>query len=193
MAINYSCNPEVDFVQAMIPHHQGAVDMCAVLLAGTLRDAFLDALCENITRVQNAEIMWMQGWLQESGHPLGASCSGAKPTSTCADMLPITDLCHDLGGDGFCSCSRLKANCSHSVVHRESGRSFQVDAVCKKTCFKCSSHATSAGTAMELVEVYRSAKGAGALQSTPSATISSQLANIAFILSALALLPSLRC
>merc|ERR1712037_143277 len=62
MAVRYSCDAGLDFVQGMIPHHQGAVDMCAVLLASTGRsgDAFLQALCHNITRLQNSEMAWMR-------------------------------------------------------------------------------------------------------------------------------------
>jgi uncharacterized protein (DUF305 family) len=31
MAIEFTCDPEIDFVRGMIPHHQGAVTMCEIL------------------------------------------------------------------------------------------------------------------------------------------------------------------
>ena len=33
MAIDFTCDPEVDFVRGMIPHHRGAVEMCNIVRA----------------------------------------------------------------------------------------------------------------------------------------------------------------
>ena len=32
MEMEYTGNPDIDFVRGMIPHHIGAVDMCNVLI-----------------------------------------------------------------------------------------------------------------------------------------------------------------
>ena len=79
MRVPYVCDPEIDFINVMIPHHQAAVDMCAILDAAAPDDAYLVSLCENITRNQKAEIRWMQGWLANKGEPLVTTCSG-EPT-----------------------------------------------------------------------------------------------------------------
>ena len=31
MAIEFTCDPEVDFVRGMIPHHDGAIKMCQIV------------------------------------------------------------------------------------------------------------------------------------------------------------------
>jgi len=152
MAVNYSCDAELDFVQGMVPHHQGAVDMCAVLEASASEDAYLAALCQNITRLQNAEMAWMYGWLQKRGEPLGASCTaGAAVVEPCHDMLPISDLCHDLGGDCLCSCSNFVDHCGTEQVAQ--GRKFTVNEVCARSCGQCGTAKTSAEIVAELLQL----------------------------------------
>jgi uncharacterized protein (DUF305 family) len=62
MDISYSGNADVDFAAGMVPHHQGAVDMVAVLHAFG-KDAELKKLGHNIVTWQNAEIGIMKRWL----------------------------------------------------------------------------------------------------------------------------------
>jgi uncharacterized protein (DUF305 family) len=61
-------NADKDFMQGMIPHHEGAVDMAKVQLRyGT--DAELRRLAESIIASQTEEIALMKGWLAGGGKP----------------------------------------------------------------------------------------------------------------------------
>ena len=66
MAIEYSGDPDVDFARAMIPHHQGAIDMAEVLLANG-NDPDLRKLAEEIIAAQQSEIAFLQQWLAAHG------------------------------------------------------------------------------------------------------------------------------
>jgi len=62
MAIEPSGNADLDFIRAMIPHHQGAVEMAqSVLDNGT--DPAVRTLAEQVIAAQQAEIAWMENWL----------------------------------------------------------------------------------------------------------------------------------
>ena len=57
-------DPDVAFVQAMIPHHQGAIDMArAVLEFG--KDDQVKVWANQIISAQQAEIAAMQEWLKQ--------------------------------------------------------------------------------------------------------------------------------
>jgi uncharacterized protein (DUF305 family) len=66
MAIEYSGNPDVDFIRGMIPHHQGAVDMARIVLEHG-SDPEVKKLAEAVIAAQEAEITWMQDWLAKNG------------------------------------------------------------------------------------------------------------------------------
>ena len=66
MMVEYTGNPDVDFLKSMIPHHQGAIDMAKILLQyGT--DPEVKALAEEIIKAQEAEIAAMQAMLAKVG------------------------------------------------------------------------------------------------------------------------------
>lgn len=58
---------DVDFAQAMVPHHVQAVDMSDVLLAKPEVAADVRALATTIKAEQQPEIVQMQGWLEDWG------------------------------------------------------------------------------------------------------------------------------
>ena len=59
---------DVRFLQAMIPHHQQAID-AAKLVTGRTDRAQLVTLADTITTSQAAEIQTMEGWLQRWQQP----------------------------------------------------------------------------------------------------------------------------
>jgi uncharacterized protein (DUF305 family) len=61
-ALNRAKNFDTEFVRQMIPHHESAVIMAQMLLAGNPRPE-LKALAENIISAQQIEINDMKSWL----------------------------------------------------------------------------------------------------------------------------------
>ncbi len=57
-------DPDRDFLQAMIPHHQGAIDMARTELAKG-SDPRVRAMAREVIATQQAEIDKMRGWLAE--------------------------------------------------------------------------------------------------------------------------------
>jgi len=65
MNITFTGNADADFVNGMIPHHQGAVDMAKVVLAFG-KDPEIRKLAEAIVQAQDSEITMMRAWLKRN-------------------------------------------------------------------------------------------------------------------------------
>ena len=75
MAIEYSGNPDQDFLRGMIPHHQGAIDMARIELKYG-KDPRVRELAQRIVDAQEQEIAMMHSWLQ--ARPAVAPSPGNK-------------------------------------------------------------------------------------------------------------------
>jgi len=65
MDVQLTGNADVDFANAMIPHHQGAIDMARVQLAHG-KDPEIRVLAERVIAEQEKEIAQMRGWLKKN-------------------------------------------------------------------------------------------------------------------------------
>ena len=63
MNMTVPINSELDFIRAMIPHHQEAVNSALVVVKLSERPEF-HTFAEEVVRVQQREIKAMQGWLR---------------------------------------------------------------------------------------------------------------------------------
>lgn len=66
MPMEFTGRADVDFVKAMIPHHQGAIDMAKVELQYG-KDPQLREMAKQIIAAQEKEIAEMQAWLKANG------------------------------------------------------------------------------------------------------------------------------
>jgi uncharacterized protein (DUF305 family) len=73
MNIPFTGNADADFVNGMIPHHQGAVEMARIVLQHG-KDPQLKKLARDIIKAQDKEVAFMQRWLAKN-----ASAAAKKP------------------------------------------------------------------------------------------------------------------
>ncbi|NDE89850.1 MAG: DUF305 domain-containing protein [Alphaproteobacteria bacterium] len=65
MAIAYTGDADRDFVQGMIPHHQGAVDMAKIELQYG-KDPEIRKFAQDVINAQTTEITFMKAWLEKN-------------------------------------------------------------------------------------------------------------------------------
>lgn len=71
-------DPDVAFVQGMIPHHRGAVEMAQIVLKHG-KDPETHDLARRVIAAQRGEIAEMEAWLAKHGHataPVGGAHGG---------------------------------------------------------------------------------------------------------------------
>ena len=66
MAMAFTGNPDVDFAQGMIPHHEGAIAMAEIVLEHG-EDEEIRQLAEEIIAAQESEIAFLKAWLKRQG------------------------------------------------------------------------------------------------------------------------------
>jgi len=81
---------DVQFLQAMIPHHQQAIDMAALAKSRTNREELLDA-AGRIDASQKDEIEFMQGWLDERSEPADDAAGTDHAAHTATAPTPAAD------------------------------------------------------------------------------------------------------
>lgn len=64
MSMAFTGDADIDFINGMLPHHQGAIDMAKIVLQYG-RDPETKKLAQDIIKAQNTEIEFMKGLARE--------------------------------------------------------------------------------------------------------------------------------
>ena len=84
---------DVEFLQAMIPHHEQAIEMAELALDPTVgASAGIVDIATRIAAAQGPEIEQMTAWLTAWGQPLQPDTSGGHDMSSMDGMMPATEM-----------------------------------------------------------------------------------------------------
>ncbi|MET0886567.1 MAG: DUF305 domain-containing protein [Mycetocola sp.] len=82
---------DMQFTMMMIPHHQQAIDMSAVILAKDDIDQQVTAMAEQIKAAQGPEIEQMESWLDDWGTGMGDMDGMGDGMMSDTDMQALED------------------------------------------------------------------------------------------------------
>lgn len=118
MNIQFTGDADLDFVNGMIPHHQGAIDMAYTLLRSG-EDPELNKLAWGIITSQKSEIASMQRWLHKHGGQAGIKTGIEGSMKTC-DGMAKKDCCCKIKPclkKKDCCCKKKHHSAAHSGAH----------------------------------------------------------------------------
>jgi len=96
MNITYTGDADIDFARGMVPHHQGAVDMIAVLEKHG-KDEKLLKLADYMSRMQQVEIARMNRWLEVRDNAgLPTAKEGSKPVAEYQAAMAVMHKAMDI-------------------------------------------------------------------------------------------------
>jgi uncharacterized protein (DUF305 family) len=94
MMMTMTGKPDLDFVQGMMPHHQGAIDMAKVVLQFG-KDPEIKKLAQAVVKAQEGEIDFMKDWLARADQ----AAFPVVPDSAKANGLAMSEMMKNMAPD----------------------------------------------------------------------------------------------